>query len=208
MLLAIDTATAACSAALIEDGVVRHAVHELVGRGHAERLVPMVEALLGEAGGVTPAAIAVDCGPGSFTGLRVGLAAAIGLGLGWGVPVCGYSSLAAIAAQSFADDPSLASAAVAISGGHGELFAQRFTARPFAAISELVSLPPPAAAEHAIEDIVIGSGAAALVAARGHGTAIEMLPHAAAVALLAPAFRSLEPRPIYGRGPDARPIAA
>ena len=50
MLLAIDTATAACSAALIEGGDVVHAMRELVGRGHAERIVPMVEALLAEAG--------------------------------------------------------------------------------------------------------------------------------------------------------------
>ena len=89
MLLVIDTATAACSVALIADGEAVHAARELVGRGHAERLVPMIAELLRDAGGVRPSAILVDCGPGSFTGVRVGLAAALGLGIGWGVPVRG-----------------------------------------------------------------------------------------------------------------------
>ena len=96
MLLVIDSATAACSVALLAaDGAVLDAVHEVVGRGHAERLLPMIEALLA---GRRPVAILVDCGPGSFTGVRVGLAAAQGLAIGWKVPVAGYSSMALIAA--------------------------------------------------------------------------------------------------------------
>lgn len=210
--LVIDTATAVCSVALIEDGVVRHAARELVGRGHAERLVPMVETLLAEAGGVVPDAILVDCGPGSFTGVRVGLAAAIGMGLGWGVPVHGCSSTALVAARRFADDPALEACAVALTGGHGELFVQRFAAHPFAAIDALVSLPPAEASTHVGALPVVGSGAAALIAARGSGEgggeAVESLPEAADAALLPEVFRMLEPRPIYGRPPDARPKAA
>ena len=88
MLLVIDSATAACSAALIgADGALVDERHELVGRGHAERLVPMIAELLG---GRRPASILVDCGPGSFTGVRVGLAAAHGLAIGWRVPLAGY----------------------------------------------------------------------------------------------------------------------
>ncbi len=208
MLLAIDTATAACSAALVGEGCVRHARRELVGRGHAERLVPMIEALLADAGGITPDAILVDCGPGSFTGVRVGLAAAIGLGLGWGVPVLGCSSLALIAAARFTADPALDVCAVALTGGHGELFVQRFTATPFAAQGELVSLPPEAAARATPERLVAGSGAVALVTARGFGEAVDTLPDAADTALLPDAFRRLAPRPIYGRAPDAKPVAA
>lgn len=208
MILAIDTATAACSAALIEGGVVRLAVSEAVGRGHAERLVPMVEALLRDAGGVVPEAILVDCGPGSFTGVRVGLAAAIGMGMGWNVPVGGCSSMALVAAASFAADPMLEACAVALTGGHGELFVQRFAARPFSPASDLVSLAPAEAARFAPDEVVVGSGAGTLIDARKCGTAIEALPDAASVALLGPAFVTLPARPIYGRPPDAKPKAA
>lgn len=208
MILAIDTATAACSAALIEGDAVRLAVSETVGRGHAERLVPMVEALLRDAGGVVPDAILVDCGPGSFTGVRVGLAAAIGMGMGWTVPVTGCSSMALVAAARFAADPALEACAVALTGGHGELFVQRFAARPFAATSDLISLPPAEAARFCPEQTVAGSGAAVLVDARGHGDAIDTLPDAASASLLPPTFVALPPRPIYGRPPDAKPKAA
>jgi tRNA threonylcarbamoyladenosine biosynthesis protein TsaB len=213
MILTIDTATASCSAALIDGATVARATRALVGRGHAEKLVPMVEALLAEAGpagasSVTPDAILVDCGPGSFTGVRVGLAAAIGMGMGWGVPVSGCSSLALVAARLFADRPEVEACAVALHGGHGELFVQRFAARPFAALSDLVSLPPAEAALHAPEAHVAGSGAAALVEARGSGEAIDMLPDAADAALLPATFRSLPARPIYGRDADAKPKAA
>ena len=201
MLLAIDTATAACSVALIEDGTVVLSARETVGRGHAERLVPMIETLLADAGGITPDAILIDCGPGSFTGVRVGLAAAIGLGMGWGVPVTGCSSMALVAAARFAIDPALGACAVALTGGHGELFVQRFSAHPFAALDDLVSLTPEAAAAFAPEKIVAGPGAAALVAARGSGEAIDVLPDAADTALLPPGFRELGP------APDLRPRA-
>ena len=118
----IETATAACSVALIEDGAVIARDHVVVGRGHAERLVPMIASLPGQG---RADAILVDCGPGSFTGVRVGLAAARGLGIGWGVPVAGYSSLALIAAAALAEQPGDAIVAV-LDGGHGEVFQQGF----------------------------------------------------------------------------------
>jgi tRNA threonylcarbamoyladenosine biosynthesis protein TsaB len=155
-----------------------------------------------------PEAILVDCGPGSFTGVRVGLAAAIGMGLGWGVPVTGCSSMPLVAAARFAADPALEGCAVALTGGHGELFVQRFTNHPFNATSDLVSLPPTDAALFAPDAIVAGSGSAALLMARGSGEAIEILPDAADAALLPEAFRALPPKPIYGRPPDAKPKAA
>jgi tRNA threonylcarbamoyladenosine biosynthesis protein TsaB len=96
--LAIETATEACSVALFENGALLAHVHELVGRGHAERLIPMI-AELPERGRAER--VLVDCGPGSFTGVRVGLAAARAFGLAWGAEVVGYSSLALIAATAF-----------------------------------------------------------------------------------------------------------
>jgi tRNA threonylcarbamoyladenosine biosynthesis protein TsaB len=200
MILIIDTATAACSVALIDDGGgVIDERHELIGRGHAERLLPMIRELLA---GRRPAAILVDCGPGSFTGVRVGVAAAHGLAIGWQVPVSGYSSMSIIAAGAAA----AGDVAVALQGGHGEIFVQSFGHDPLSASDELRSLPPVEAAARIAAPLVLGSGAAALVSARGHGEAREALPRAADSALLPEALRSLPARPIYGRAPDARPM--
>ena len=199
MLLVIDCATAACSVALLgADGAVLDERHELVVRGHAERLLPMIETLLA---GRRPAAILVDCGPGSFTGVRVGLAAAQGLAIGWGVPVSGYSAMTLIAAASREAAP-----AVALTGGHGELFVQEHGGDPIAPLGELKSLAPDAAAAAVSAPLVLGSGAKQLVEARGHGEWRDALPRAADAWLLPLALRSLPPRPIYGRGPDARPM--
>jgi len=199
MLLVIDSATAACSVALLgDDGTLLDQRHEIVGRGHAERLLPMIEELLGDR---RPGAILVDCGPGSFTGVRVGLAAAHGLGIGWGVPIAGYSSLALIAAASGESE-----VAVALTGGHGELFVQSYGGDPLAPLDDLRSLGVPAAAASIHAGLVLGSGAEALVAARRFGRWAEALPRAADAWALPPALRSLPPRPIYGRAPDAKPM--
>lgn len=201
LLLAIETATAACSVALLRDGVLVAERHEIVGRGHAERLIPMIAELPGEG---RADAILVDCGPGSFTGVRVGLAAARALGLGWGASVHGFSSLALIAAGAAAAD----GIAVALIGGHGELFVQRFAQNPLRALGPLASLSPEAAAAIILDPVVFGSGAAALVAARGFGEAREAWPRAAETLLLPDALTALPPSPIYGRAPDARPAIA
>jgi tRNA threonylcarbamoyl adenosine modification protein YeaZ len=199
MLLVIDSATAACSAALIgPDGALIDERHEIVGRGHAERLLPMIADLLGQR---TADSILVDCGPGSFTGVRVGIAAAQGLAIGWKVPLAGYSSLASIAAAC-----GLGELAVALTGGHGELFVQSYGGDPIAPLDELRSLAPADAAATVRADLVVGSGAEALVAARGHGRWVDALPRAADARLLPPALRDLPPRPIYGRAPDAKPM--
>ena len=198
MQLAISTATAACSVALLKGGAVVAERHELVGRGHAEHLIPMIEALpnRGKAG-----LIWVDCGPGSFTGTRVGLAAARALGLAWGAEVRGVSSLALIAApQAHAVDR----IGVALIGGHGELFVQDFATAPLAALSPIESLTPDAAAERIRSQLVLGSGAEALVSARGFGMAEAALPRAADVLVLPESLRDLPPRAIYVRAPDAR----
>jgi tRNA threonylcarbamoyl adenosine modification protein YeaZ len=199
MQLVIDSATAACSVALIgDDGALVDERHELVGRGHAERLVPMIAELLD---GRRPGAILVDCGPGSFTGVRVGLAAAHGLAIGWQVPLSGFSSLALLAATSGETE-----VAAALLGGHGEIFVQSFGGDPLAPLDALRSLAPEDAAGVIAADLVVGSGAAALVAARGRGRAVDSLPRAADANRLPVPLRALPARPIYGRPPDARPM--
>ena len=66
------------------DGTIVASRDEVIGRGHAERLVPMIEEMLD---GHVPARILVGVGPGSFTGLRVGIAAAHGMAIGWSIPL-------------------------------------------------------------------------------------------------------------------------
>lgn len=202
MLLALDTATPACTAALFDgDGRVLARVDEVMARGHAERLMPLLERMLD---GRRADAILVGCGPGSFTGLRVGIAAAHGLALGWSVPVHGFSTMALLAAGPREE----CQVAVALAGGHGELFVQQFSGADLEVDREVASLAPEAAAAVIDAPLVIGSGAAALVAARGHGEALERLPAAADVLRLPAAWRSMPVRPIYARAPDAKPQAA
>ncbi|MGC6400620.1 tRNA (adenosine(37)-N6)-threonylcarbamoyltransferase complex dimerization subunit type 1 TsaB [Sphingomonas sp. FW199] len=195
--LVIDTATAACSVALFDGDRLVGSGHETVGRGHAERLVPMIADL---PGGGRADQVLVDCGPGSFTGVRVGLAAAIGLGIGWGVPVSGYSSMALIAASAPGDGP----LSVAIIGGHGELFVQAFGRHPLAPADALRSLIPAAAIEAVAGRPVFGSAAEQLKALAPGIDAHDALPDAARAMLLPPALRALPARPIYGRAPDAK----
>lgn len=201
--LVIDTVSAACSAALLgADGAVLAEHHETIQRGHAERLMPVIDALLA---GRRPDSILVDCGPGSFTGLRVGLAAAHGLAIGWNVQLSGYSACALLAVMAQAGG---APVTAALEGGHGQLFVQSFAGDPLAPADPLQSLSPGDAARVSEAAVVIGSGASALVAARGWGDARDILPRAAASFLLSPALRALPPRPLYGRAPDAKPMAA
>lgn len=198
--LVIDTATEACSAALLRDDALLAERHEMVGRGHAERLVSMIGELLAEAGLARVEAVLVDCGPGSFTGIRVGLAAARALGFAWAATVRGYSSMASIAAAGERSDR----VAVAITGGHGELFVQRFGRHPLVPLTPLASLPPAQAARDLDDVEIIGSGADAVVAARGWGKAVAAVPRAADARLLPAALADLPPAPLYGRPPDAK----
>ncbi|WP_242416986.1 tRNA (adenosine(37)-N6)-threonylcarbamoyltransferase complex dimerization subunit type 1 TsaB [Sphingomonas panni] len=198
--LVIETATAACSVALIEDGAVIARDHVVVGRGHAERLVPMIAALPDEG---RADAILVDCGPGSFTGVRVGLAAARGLGIGWGVPVSGYSSLALIAAAALAEQPGDAVVAV-LDGGHGEVFQQGFDGA-LIADGPAVSRKPADAVAALDGRRVVGQGLARLRTVDDGLPACDRLPDAADAVLLPMAQATLPPAPLYGRAPDAVP---
>jgi len=198
MLLAIETATSACSVALFDGDQIVDERHELVARGHAEKLIPMIESLLA---GRQPSSLLVDCGPGSFTGVRVGIAAAHGMAIGWAVPLHGYSSLALIAAVGEEDE-----VAAALEGGHGQLFVQSYRRDPFAATDTLASLSPAEAAGYITAPVIAGDGAEALIAARGYGTARSAALRAADALRLPLALRTLVPRPIYGRPPDAKPM--
>ncbi len=204
LTLAIDCATEACSVALFDGNERLAGELRLLGRGHAEQLIPMISALPGRG---QAQRIAVALGPGSFTGVRVGIAAARALALAWNAELLGYPTLSLIAAmarRAHGRGP----LAVAMTGGHGEWFVQRFDAGGNAT-EALASRQPADAAANIGEVLIAGSQARALVALRRHGEALELLPDASAFNLLAPDILTRDVRPIYGRAPDARlPVGA
>jgi len=134
-LLAFDTAGTACSAAVWRGGAVRARRFEIMSRGQSERLVPMIEAVMAEAGIAYPAldAIAVTRGPGGFTGVRIGLATARALALACARPVIGVSNFEAVAAAVPEDERRGRSLAVVIDAKRSDLYVQAFGAAPGAA---------------------------------------------------------------------------
>lgn len=202
VILAFDTSSPSCTAALFGGtGTCLASSDELIGRGHAERLVPMVAELLE---GRRAERIIVGVGPGSFTGIRVAISAAHGLAIGWGADLKGMSSLALLAAGAAVEGE----IAVAVIGGHGELFVQQFDGMTSEPTSELQNLIPADAARFATAPLVVGSGSSQLVDARGWGEARESWPSAANALKLPDPLRILAPKPVYARAPDARVRAA
>ena len=197
--LVIDSATEACSVALLDDGRIVAGEWQVLGRGHAERLVPMIAGLPGRG---RADRIVVSLGPGSFTGVRVGIAAARALALAWGAGLGGFPTLALVAAMARDQAPGRA-IAVVMTGGHGEWFVQRFDAAG-SSVTDLASLRPEAAVAAIGDDFVAGNQAEAAAALRGGGEALTILPDARAFALLDPALVTADTHPLYGRPPDAR----
>ncbi len=128
--LIIDTSTATCSTALFKDDVLEQYYHEFIGRGHAEILIPEIKQIIG---GTIPNQIYVNIGPGSFTGIRIGISAARALSLAWNIPCYGYSTMqlvASMAKSKIGADIEIgehqAAIDVIMNGGHGEFYVQSF----------------------------------------------------------------------------------
>ncbi len=208
IVLALDTCLGACSAALTDGDRPATWRSEPMARGHQERLAPMVRDLMGEARLAFGALdrIGVTVGPGSFTGLRVGLAFAKGLALALDRPCVGVGSLEALAAS--AGSPGFCAAV--IDAGRGHVYLQLFEAG--LPLSAPDSLPVAVAAERLARAVgrrdarLVGSGAM-LLAPLFPGAEVVGLsaPSPTAVARLAAHVSPSPPRPLYLRAPDARP---
>ena len=219
-ILAIDTSMTACSAALLRVGA-REAIqrHEPMTRGHAEAIFPMIEAVMAEAacGYEDLEKIAVTLGPGSFTGVRAGVAAARGLALAAKRPVVGVGSFEVMAhgaCRQLSTDPRKGGFAVVHDARRGEVYTQQFDAD-----GGVLSEPRALSVEDALGalggeiTLVLGSGAQMLseaVRARGRDLRADLpglLPEArdlAHIALIA-AITDRAPAPLYLRPPDAKP---
>lgn len=194
--LVIDTATKACSVALFDGDNVVASAHEVIGRGHAERLLPLIAALpdRGRADHIF-----VDVGPGSFTGIRVGVAAAKALGLAWKVPVHGYGCLTLVAAMAREQIGETVAVDVVMTGGHGEYFFEAFGADG-ASTAAVISIQPDKIAALCNADTVAGD----VDPANEGKQYLHLLPDASKWPLIS-SLIPLPPTPVYGRAPDAKP---
>ena len=212
-ILALDTAMAACSAAVVDTGsrLALAEAFQAMERGHAEALAPMVAQVMRKS--ATDFAdigrIAVTVGPGSFTGVRIGLSFARGLGIARGIPVIGIDSLSAIAANETEDRPVL----VVADARNGEVYAASFDAqRRMIGGPHLTALA--SAADGTPGDaLLIGTARQAVIAASGRDdlfcSRAGDLPVASRFAGLAASVPPADmPAPLYLRAPDAKPQAA
>lgn len=206
IVLAVDTAGADCSAALYDSAVGRtlSSVTETIGKGHAERLMSIIDRALDAARLEMPAVqhVAVTIGPGSFTGVRVGVSTARGLALALGVEARGVSTLAVLAAAA-REAHGDAERIVAIDARRGEVYFQHFSAGCVAlGAPALLSVDAARALVHAAGCEVTGSAAPLLV--DGAVSQGDRYP-AEIVARLGASGESLSPKPLYLRDADAKP---
>jgi tRNA threonylcarbamoyladenosine biosynthesis protein TsaB len=220
-VLAFDTCFGAVSAAVRwrstrGEWLMREA-YEPRTTGHAERLFPMIAEVMAGAGLAFSAIdrIAVTLGPGTFTGVRVGVATARAFALSTGRPVVGVTSLAVMAHHAdllLGLERAGRPLAVAVDARRDMVYFQLFPDHAVATGEALLATPEQAAS--AIEQkpvLVVGSGAAAVVAAAGSQAEArlpDVQPHARSLAVMAPDLAPLDRiTPIYLRQPDAKPPA-
>jgi tRNA threonylcarbamoyl adenosine modification protein YeaZ len=215
-ILAIDTALAATSACVYDADAERLEAAESLAmeRGHAEALLPLIERVMARTHGGFPALsrVAVTVGPGSFTGLRIGIAAARAIGIACNVPVVGVATLAALAAPLILEQrPGLVAAA--IDAHHGNIYLAAFGQNGRATM-----LPRILSLRDAVEILtenrlrLTGSGAPMLaIEAAAAGKSVELAAEGSAPDIVFVAKLGLlaDPlmapaRPLYLKAPDVK----
>jgi tRNA threonylcarbamoyladenosine biosynthesis protein TsaB len=219
-ILAIDTALGACAVCVYDgaEACILAMESEEMEKGHAEALMPMIQRVMALVDGGFPSLsrVAVSIGPGSFTGLRIGISAARAIGLAAGIPAVGVSSLSAYAAPLINPaEPGVI--AVAVDARHGAVFFQAFTTS-----GRTIVLPRVIGVKEAGRAIgagpvkLAGSGAAALAVEAmtlGLKASIADLRPAPDITAVARLGLLADPqaapaRPLYLRPPSAQPQAA
>jgi len=208
LVFAIDTASVFCAASLVDNGRTVARASENIGKGHAEYLTGQIVAVMNEAGKnfADIDRISVNTGPGSFTGVRVGISAARGLALALNRPAIGISAFEALAyeaAQHYKNRP----VTVVLEAYRDALYVQDFDTDNPAIHAPRIDTAKAVAASLAETSILTGSGAQKVaqlaprpLARTGPTAAIETY------ALLAAGKEPAgSPRPLYMRAPDARP---
>lgn len=210
LVLALDTALSAAQSAVVRDGQVLAARTLPMERGHQEALAPLVAETMREAGVAFSELdrLAVTVGPGSFTGVRVGVAFAKGLSVALSRPCLGVGTLEALAAGEGAGF-----VVAAIDGRRGRLYLQAFAdGAPVMAPDSLAEEEVTARLAELYSGgpaVLTGPEAAALEGIIPATVEPRAYPDIAAVALLAERAPepTAPPRPLYLRAPDARTIA-
>ena len=200
LILAFDTSAAHCAAALLSGDRLLGLRHEAMDKGQAERLIPLLDEVLGEAGFAWSdlTALAVGTGPGNFTGVRIAVAAARGLALSLGVPAIGVTALDA---RAYGLPRPLA---VVEDARRGEVYLQEFAPEPEPArVTTLSALP----VETGLNRFTGSAAEAAATATGGMALGqpvalVEAVARIAATRLERPQPR---PAPFYLRGADAAP---
>ncbi|MGO4448592.1 tRNA (adenosine(37)-N6)-threonylcarbamoyltransferase complex dimerization subunit type 1 TsaB [Phyllobacterium sp. TAF24] len=215
-LLALDTASTLCSVAVldVETGTMLAAISEDIGKGHAEHLMAFIEQALNEAaisiGEIGK--VAVSVGPGSFTGVRVGVSTARGFGLALKCPVVGISTLEALAydaRQTFAGRPVLS----IIDARRDEIYAQFFASDgSIGSVPGVTTLPEvfTALSERQNDVVLSGSGAALVNAGLEQKLDVAVTTSTGTIGAFARlgALREINgeaPKPLYLRGLDVKP---
>ncbi|NTF85904.1 tRNA (adenosine(37)-N6)-threonylcarbamoyltransferase complex dimerization subunit type 1 TsaB [Agrobacterium rhizogenes] len=210
IVLALDTAGIDCAAAVYDSGSdsVMGEVTETIGRGHAEHLMDVVDAALAKADIALAAVerIVVTVGPGSFTGIRIGVAAARGFALSLNIPAIGITTLEVMAASAREQSPGQ-SVLAAIDAKREEIYLQSFGADgcPLDE-ARAVTIDEARAIAGAFDGIVTGTAVARLSDAPP-AERPDAFPIAVVARLGAAKLVSDKPKPLYLRGPDARPQA-